>query len=169
MISAALDIKVQGSLMAPMLIRIDDLAGPEIAALLTAHAANMEAWSPPGTTHFLNLAALRTPEVTMWSAWLGNEIAACGAIKELDGRHGEIKSMHTAARFRRDGIATRLLAHMIGEARSRNYQRLSLETGSYPAFAPARDLYGRHGFVVCGAFGDYEDAPTSTFMTLALP
>jgi putative acetyltransferase len=152
-----------------MLIRVDDLSGPEIAALLTAHGANMEAWSPPGTCHYLNLDALRVPSVTMWTGWDGNDLMACGAIKQLDASHGEIKSMHTAARFRNRGLGAAMLMHILGEARARGYQRLSLETGSYPAFAPARALYARHGFVECGPFGDYEAAVGSTFMTLALP
>ena len=151
-----------------MQIKLDDLQGPEIAALLESHLAAMRAASPPERVHALDLARLRAPHITFWSVWDGGELAGCGALKQLDAAHGEIKSMHTAARHRRRGVAAKLLAHIVDEAKARGYRRLSLETGSMAAFAPARDLYGRYGFELCLPFGDYRPDPNSVCMTMAL-
>jgi putative acetyltransferase len=148
-----------------MLIREDDLRGPEIANLLSAHLASAREHSPPESVHALDLEALRAPEITFWTLWDGPDLLGCGALKELDTRHGEIKSMHTAAPHRRRGVAARLLTHIIEEARARRYRRLSLETGSPEAFAPARALYARFGFVICGPFASYREDPYSVFMT----
>ena len=151
-----------------MQIRVDDLGGPEIAELLAAHVAFCRASSAPESTHVLDLDALRSPEVTFWSAWDGAALLGCAAVKELDPSHGEIKSMHTAAQHRGRGVALRLLEHVVDEARSRGYRRLSLETGSMEAFAPARALYERYGFMVCAPFAGYRLDPNSVFMTLDL-
>lgn len=151
-----------------MQIRIDDLHSPEVAALLDAHLTHAQAASPRESMHALDLNALRSPEITFWTVWDGASLLGCGALRELDPSHGEIKSMHTAAQFRGRGVAKRLLAHIVDEARLRSYQRLSLETGSMDAFAPARALYSRFGFVVCPPFGDYRLDPNSVFMTLDL-
>jgi len=151
-----------------MLIKIDDLRGPEIAALLTEHLRCMHENSPPESVHALNLDKLRKPEITFWTLWDGHNLAGCGAIKELDGSHAEIKSMRTDYAYLRRGVAARILQHIIGEARHRGYQRLSLETGSVPYFEPAWQLYRRYGFADCGPFGDYVEDPYSRFMTLEL-
>ena len=151
-----------------MQIRIDDLRGPEIAELLATHVAFCRATSPPESTHVLDLDALRSPEIMFWSAWDGAGLLGCAALKELDPTHGEVKSMHTAPRHRGRGVGLGLLEHIVGEARSRDYRRLSLETGSMAAFASARSLYARFGFVVCPPFGDYRLDPNSVFMTLEL-
>src|SRR5262249_22556090 len=103
-----------------------------------------------------------------WSIWLGEELVGCGALKELDPRHGEIKSMRTKSRFRGQGAGTLILRHIIGEAQQRGYERLSLETGSMAAFGPARRLYQSHGFIDCGPFADYILDPHSVFMTRQL-
>ncbi len=149
-----------------MHIRIDDLRGPEIVELLGTHVAFCRASSPPESTHVLDLDTLRFPEITFWSAWDGASLLGCAALKALDPTHGEIKSMHTAAAHRGRGVGLALLRHMVGEARSRGYRRLSLETGSMAAFAPARALYARFGFVECPPFGSYRLDPNSVFMTL---
>jgi putative acetyltransferase len=149
-------------------IRIDDLRGPEIAELLAAHVAFCRATSPPESTHVLNLEALRSPAITFWSAWEGARLLGCAALKELDPAHGEVKSMHTAVQHRGRGVGMGLLDRVTGEARSRGYRRLSLETGSMAAFASARALYARFGFVECPPFGDYRLDPNSIFMTLEL-
>jgi putative acetyltransferase len=151
-----------------MRIRVDDLHGSEIAELLATHIAFCRASSPPESTHVLNLDALRSPEITFWSAWDGASLLGCAALKELGPSHGEIKSMHTAARHRGRGVALRLLEHVVDDARSRDYRRLSLETGAMEAFAPARALYARYGFVVCAPFAGYRFDPNSVFMTLDL-
>jgi putative acetyltransferase len=149
-------------------IRLDDLNGPEIARLLEEHLRSMYLHSPPESVHALPLEGLRQPGVTMWSAWQGRELLGCGALKELDPAHGEIKSMRTAAAHLRKGVAAAILEHMIGEARRRAYRRLSLETGSQPAFAPARALYERFGFRYCNPFDAYVEDPNSAFMTREL-
>ena len=146
----------------------DDLAGPEVAALLNEHMTGMREHSPPESVHALDLASLRAPEITFWTAWDGTDLLGCGALKELDPRHGEIKSMRTAARHLRKGVAAKLLEHIINQARDRNYTRLSLETGSGKAFEPAHALYESYGFVYCGPFGPYREDPFSRFMTFSL-
>jgi putative acetyltransferase len=151
-----------------MEIRGDDLRGPEIAELLGAHLENSRRWSPPQSIHALDLDALRSPAVTFWCGWEGASLLGCGALKELDPHHGEVKSMHTAVAHRGRGVAAGLLQHIIGEARARSYHRLSLETGSMPGFAPARRLYSRHGFAFCAPFGAYAPDPNSVFMTRIL-
>jgi putative acetyltransferase len=152
----------------PIVIRKDDLRGPEVAALLEAHLDLMRAISPPESVHALDLTALRRPEITFWTVWDGPSLLGCGALKELNPHHGEIKSMHTAAAARGRGVARRLLRHIVDEARRRSYARLSLETGSPEAFAPARKLYAGFGFQLCGPFGDYALDPFSVYMTLEL-
>lgn len=151
-----------------MQIRIDDLRGPEIAALLQTHVDFCRAASPPESTHVLDLDGLRVPGVTFWSAWEGPDLLGCGALKEIDPKHGEIKSMHTAARHRGRGIGVAILKHIVAEARTRGYRRLSLETGSMAAFAPARALYAGFGFSECAPFDTYKPDPNSVFMALDL-
>ncbi len=151
-----------------MTLRLDDLQGPEIAALLAEHLATMSSVSPPGSCHALNLEKLRRPEVTFWTVWEGGQLAGCGALKELDGSHGEVKSMRTAKAFLRQGVATLVLRHLIGEARRRGYRRLSLETGAMPYFEPARTLYRKNGFRECAAFGEYVADHNSVYMTREL-
>jgi putative acetyltransferase len=124
--------------------------------------------SPPESVHALDIDALCSPEITFWAAWEERELLACGALLELDSRHGEIKSMRTATAHLRKGVASRILEHIIKEAERRSYTRLSLETGSMEAFAPARTLYTSFGFVFCEPFADYVPDPYSVFMTRAL-
>jgi len=149
-------------------IRTDDLSGPEIAELLGEHLANMAENSPPESMHALNIEQLRQPDITFWSAWSDDGLLGCGALKELNPQHGEIKSMRTVSRHRRKGVAAKLLEHILQEARRRNYKRVSLETGSMDAFAPAHHLYARFGFTECRPFADYIEDPNSLFMTKEL-
>lgn len=151
-----------------MLIRVDDLAGPEIRALLEEHLRSMHELSPPESVHALDLAALRRPEITFWTAWSNGALLGCGALKELDPAHGEVKSMRTADAHRRTGVGRAVLEHIIAVARTRSYARLSLETGSMEAFLPARRLYESFGFGYCAPFGDYAEDPNSVFMTRTL-
>jgi putative acetyltransferase len=151
-----------------MEIRVDDLQGPEIRALIHDHLQHMYATSPPESVHALDLDKLRGPDITFWSAWNGELLLGCGALKQLDPRHGEIKSMRTPEALRRRGAGKALLAHIVGVARQRGYERLSLETGSVDAFLPARRLYESFGFEYCGPFAEYREDPYSSFMTLAL-
>ena len=146
----------------------DDLSGAAIRALLEQHFAGMLANSPAESCHFLDFDGLRADEVTFWSIHRGDDLAGCGALKMLDARHGEIKSMRTHDAFLRQGVAARMLAHIVAEARARGLDRLSLETGSGPAFEPALALYARHGFEECEPFADYKPDPFSRFMTRSL-
>lgn len=151
-----------------MQIRRDDLRGAEVVALLAQHLQHAADHSPPESIHVLDLDALRAPQITFWTAWDGASLLGCGALKELDVQHGEVKSMHTAARHRGRGVAAGILQHIVDEARARTYRRLSLETGSMAGFAAARALYARFGFLSCGPFGGYVVDPHSVFMTLEL-
>jgi putative acetyltransferase len=148
-----------------MEIRRDDLSGPEIRQLLAEHLENMRRISPPESIHALPLEGLRKPEITFWTGWENGELLGCGALKELDALHGEIKSMRTASRHLRKGVAKTLLDYIIDEAERRGYSRLSLETGSMEAFEPARQLYAGAGFTYCEPFADYVEDPNSVFMT----
>ncbi|MBB3177580.1 GNAT family N-acetyltransferase [Variovorax sp. Sphag1AA] len=151
-----------------MEIRLDDLSGPEIRALLEDHLRNMHEVSPPESVHALDLDKLRQPDISFWTVWEGVELLGCGALRALSSTHGEIKSMRTAEAHRGRGVARAVLDHIVAEANSRAYQRLSLETGSVEAFAPAHRLYESFGFARCGPFGDYVEDPNSLFMTKRL-
>lgn len=149
-------------------IRLDDLRGPEIAALLQEHLRDMHSVSPPESVHALDLESLRQPDITLWTIWDGDTLAGCGALKELDPQHVEIKSMRTASSHRRQGVAKHLLQHLLDEAGQRGYTRVSLETGSMDFFLPARTLYASFGFTYCAPFADYIEDPNSVFMTKEL-
>ena len=151
-----------------MKIEVDDLSRPAVTRLLQEHLRSLSAISPPESMHGLNIDALRRPEVTFWSVWEGEELLGCGALKELDAQHAEIKSMRTAPAHLRKGVASNLLQHIINEAKRRNYRRLSLETGSMDAFEPARRLYAKFGFINCGPFANYVEDPNSVFLTREL-
>jgi len=151
-----------------MEIRIDDLTGPEIQALLVEHLKFTFDTTPLESIHALQLEELRKPEITFWTAWEDGDLMGCGALKALSSVDGEIKSMNTASRQRRKGVASRMLEHIIAQARFRSYTRLYLETGSQPAYAPARQLYASLGFSECAPFADYTDDPNSVYMTMSL-
>lgn len=145
-------------------IREDDLTGKKIADFLQEHLDDMNEISPPESVHALDLEALRSPNITFWSAWEGSELIGCGALKELDSKSGEVKSMRTAKTHRRKGVASKILERIIKEAKLRSYDYLYLETGSFPEFASARALYIRYGFEFREPFGEYIDDPNSIFM-----
>ena len=144
------------------------LDDPRVITLLRTHLARARAETARGSAHALDLSGLRSADVTFWSAWEGDTLAGVGALRRLSTGHGELKSMHTAESMRRRGVGAAILRHIIDSARARGMSRLSLETGSWPYFAPARALYARHGFVECAPFGDYKPDPNSVFMTLEL-
>ncbi len=149
-------------------IETDDLSRPEVHALLEEHLREMHAITPRESIHALDVHALQSPDITFWSAWEGGTLVGCGALKELDRTHGEIKSMRTPTGLRRRGAARAVLAHIIEEARRRGYQRLSLETGAMEPFHPAQRLYESFGFTFCGPFTGYAPDPNSVFMTKVL-
>jgi len=149
-------------------ITLGDFNDARVKALLTRHLAGMHAHSPPGHVFALDWSALQRPEISFYTLWDGEELLGCGALKELDPRAGEIKSMRTADAHVRKGVGTAILEHIIGEARRRGYSQLSLETGSGPAFTPALSLYRKYGFVDGDAFGNYQTSSFNQFLHLAL-
>ena len=151
-----------------MFITEDDLTGEAVTALLQEHFRDMHAITPPGSAHVLDIASLRSPNITFWSMWNDGDLLGCGALKELDATTGELKSMRTVAAHKRKGVASSILRHIISVAQQREYTYLHLETGSFPAFQPARNFYEKHGFTYRSPFADYKDDPNSVFMTKCL-
>ena len=149
-------------------IREDDLSGEPTRALLALHLAGMHANSPLGSVFALDLSGLSAPGVTVWTAWRDGAIAGIGALKVLAGGSGEIKSMRTHPDHLRSGVAEALLRHIIAEARRGGLQRLSLETGSGPAFDPALTLYRKYGFANGESFSDYTRTSFNQFLHLDL-
>lgn len=146
----------------------DDLSGEAIAALLRLHLDEMHRWSPPCSVHAMPIERLRAGDVTFWSVWDGAVLAGCGALKEIDPTHGEIKSMRASPDYRGKGVGKAILLHLMDEARRRGYVRLSLETGRPKEFLPARSLYEAHGFAECPPFSDYVSDDFSICMTRLL-
>ncbi len=151
-----------------MNITIDDLRGPEIAALLQEHIDHMYTIGPPESVHALNLDELRQPNITFWTAWQGAQLMGCGALKQLSNVHAEVKSMRTAKSFLRQGVAGKILATVVDHAQSNGYEKVSLETGAQPEFAPARAMYEKFGFTYCDPFEGYIQDHNSVFMTKRL-
>ncbi|MFP6808807.1 MAG: GNAT family N-acetyltransferase [Pseudomonadales bacterium] len=147
-------------------IRVDDLTSQEVSDFLQAHMDDMQSTSPPESVHALDLEALKQLDVTFWTVWDGNALLGCGALKELDQQHAEIKSMRTSEAARGKGVASMLLTHLLKISRERAYRLVSLETGSMDYFEPARRLYQKFGFECCGPFADYVCDPNSVFMSL---
>lgn len=146
----------------------DDLSGAEVRALLALHLEGMHASSPPGTVYALDLSGLKASDVTVWTAWRGERLLGIGALKSLGAGAGEIKSMRTHPGHLRQGVAASLLDHVIGEARARGWRRLSLETGTGPAFEAALALYSKRGFTDGEAFGGYAASAFSQFLHMDL-
>jgi len=151
-----------------MRIEIDDVSRPQVLALLEEHLRNMYELSPPEHVFAFDAARLRQPGIVFWTAWEGDVLLGCAALKELSPTQGEVKSMRTPARLRRQGTGRVLLNHILQVARERGYRELFLETGSHPAFAPAHALYKSVGFRDCGPFGNYVENGNSVFMSLGL-
>lgn len=150
-------------------IRDGGLETPQVQDLLRLHASGMLANSPRESCHFLDLSGLQAADVSFWSAWEGEALLGIGALKQLDARHGEVKSMRTAPDHLGKGVGAAILNHILETARARGLTRLSLETGTAPSFEPALRLYARAGFVPCPAFGSYRnDDPHSRFLTREL-
>lgn len=149
-------------------IKLDDLSGEQIVALLEEHLADMQATSPPESKHALDLSGLKSSSIKFWTIWDNDNLAGCAAYKKLDSTHAEIKSMRTSLNYKKQGVASKLLKHLIEDAKLNNYKKLSLETGSMDYFKPARFLYEKHGFTYCAPFSDYVSDPNSQFMSLDL-
>lgn len=151
-----------------MQIEIDDPARPDVSALLAEHLADMHATSPAESVHALDVVALQAPGLTFWTARADAVLLGCGALKELDRTHGELKSMRASSAARGTGVGRAMLLHLLAAGRERGYARLSLETGTQDYFLPARTLYAAHGFVPCGPFADYSEDPHSAYFTREL-
>ena len=149
-------------------IKQDDVSGEATRALIAHHVAGMREGSPPGHSFALDLSGYTRPDVTLWTAWAGQAIAGMGALRDLGDGTGEIKSMRTHPAHLRQGVGTAILEHIISEAVARGYRRLSLETGSGPAFVAALALYRKRGFRSGGAFGDYDASDFNQFFHLDL-
>ncbi len=146
----------------------DDLSGADIVALLRFHLDQMVQHSPICSVHAFPVERLRAPDVTFYALRVDGQLAACGALKQIDGQHGELKSMRTDPAFLRRGLGEAMLLHLIAEARARGLTRLSLETGRPEPFHAAHALYRKHGFAECPPFGDYTEDPFSMCMTRTL-
>lgn len=146
----------------------DDLTGEKVLALLQLHLDEMHQWSPACKVHAMPAERLRQPDVTFFSAWHGDDLAGCGAIKHLDETHGELKSMRAAPAYRGRGVGRAILLRLLQEARERGYTRVSLETGRPEPFQAAQKLYLAHGFAECAPFGDYVSDDFSLCMTKVL-
>lgn len=151
-----------------MRIHPGDLNDPKVVALLETHLRMARAATAPGSAHALDLNGLRAPDIKLWTIWAGETLLGCGALKRLAANHGEVKSMHTVEATRGQGAGSAVLAHIIETARADGLTRLSLETGSWDYFIPARAFYRKHGFVDCDPFGDYWPDPNSVFLSLSL-
>ncbi|UAL12158.1 GNAT family N-acetyltransferase [Caulobacter segnis] len=145
-----------------------DFDDARVAALLAGHFAAMRSTGPEESCHVMPLNAMREADLDFFAAWDGETLAGVGAVKRLGGGHGEIKSMHTAAAYRRRGVGQATLDHLVAHAVALGLTRLSLETGAGDFFVPARAMYARNGFSECEPFGDYRPDPNSVFMTRAL-
>ena len=154
--------------MSAFVIAVDDPRVADVYALLERHLAFAMEHTPPEDVHALDLDGLLDPAVSFFSARAEGELLAIGALKQLDDGHGELKSMHTASAARRRGIGRAMVEHLVNLGRQRGYRRISLETGTMDAFAPARSLYQAMGFTTCGPFDNYSLSPSSTFTTLTL-
>ena len=151
-----------------MKIIVDDLTGIEVFNLLNEHLQDMYATSPAESVHALDISKLQAPDITFWTLWQGDKLAGCGALKTLNSHEAEIKSMRTATEFRRMGVGSMMLSHIIAEAKARKLETLYLETGSVAYFQPAVAMYQRFGFEICEPFADYVSDPFSIFMKKAL-
>lgn len=151
-----------------MEFKIDDLTDPRIVKFLKDHTNDMKLVSPPESNHALDLEGLRMPDVTFWSVWENDNLIGCGALKELNRSHAEIKSMRVSYNLRGRGVASKILSYILRDAASKGYQTISLETGSMSFFRPARKLYEKFGFQYCSPFGSYKEDKNSVFMSLKI-
>ncbi|KUP07474.1 acetyltransferase [Bacillus coahuilensis m2-6] len=151
-----------------MEIKKDLLHDIRVIELIEVHLQGMADHSPPESIHALNTEELKQPDITFWTAWDGDELLGCGALKEINEKHGEIKAMRTVSKHVRKGVAKNIVAHILHVSKNRGYERISLETGSTEAFHAARELYKHYGFQMCGPFSDYKEDPNSVFMTREL-
>jgi putative acetyltransferase len=151
-----------------LVIAVDDPRIDDVRTLLDRHLAFALEVSPPDHVHAMEVDDLVDPAVTFFSARRDCVLLGVGALKRLDESHAELKSMHTSEAARGQGVGRAIVDHLLAVAADRRYQRVSLETGTMDAFAPARSLYTKVGFEPCAPFGEYTVNPYSACMTIDL-
>ncbi len=149
-------------------IILDDLSREDVRALISSHVSNMHSTTPTEFAFAMDVDALKADDIDVWTLWDRDILMGCGALHQLNSSHGEIKSMRTHVDFLRRGVAALLLDHIISEARARDYNIVSLETGTASEFEPAVQLYKKYGFQKGGAFADYGEGPYNQFYHLTL-
>ncbi len=149
-------------------IALESPLHPGLFDLMSRHTEAMHADTPPESIHMLDASALAGPGISFFVMREDGRPVGMGALKRLDGAHGELKSMHVLSELRGRGLARRMLDHLVAEARAVGLGRVSLETGAHESFLPARKLYETAGFVTCPPFADYREDPLSAYMTLSL-
>jgi len=138
---------------------------PEVNNLLNKHFIELRSVSPAGSAHVLDIAGLNDQTIKFWSLWENKDLVGCGALKFLDKSHGEFKSIRVADKFRKKGVGERIIGHLIEEAKKLQITKLSIETGSGEFFSPARKLFMKLNFKICGPFAHYKEDPNSCFFT----
>ncbi|PZO76073.1 MAG: GNAT family N-acetyltransferase [Sphingomonas hengshuiensis] len=128
----------------------------------------MRASSPPDSVYALDLSALATPDIAFYTAWDGDTLLGCGALRTFGDGTGEVKSMRTDATTRRRGVGQAVLDRIVADARAAGVTRLLLETGTGPMFDAAHRLYARNGFAPCRPFAGYVATDFNRFLSLAL-
>ena len=141
---------------------------PEVNQLLKNHFIELRAASPEGSAHVLDIIGLKVPSIKFWSLWEKDLLMGCGALKFLDKEHGEFKSIRIHDDFRGKGNGTKIINHLINEAKKLNIKRISIETGSGSFFAPARKLFDNSGFKPCPPFAHYKEDINSLYLTKLL-
>ena len=141
---------------------------PEVNKLLIKHFIELRSVSPEGSAHVLDIAGLKDPSIKFWSLWEEDDLVGSGALKFLDKEHGEFKSIRVNDRFRSKGNGSKVIDHLIKEAKKLNIRRLSLETGAGDFFLNARKLFNKCGFEVCGPFSHYKNDINSVYMTMLI-
>lgn len=149
-------------------IAVEDPQAADVGAVLARHLAVMREDTPPAHVHALPAERLRDPAVTLFGARRAGVLLGVGAIRRLDASHAELKSMHTLAEARGQGVGRAMLNHLLRVAAGSGYQQVSLETGTMATFEPARAMYESAGFRRCEPFGEYTVNPYSVCMTIAL-
>ena len=138
----------------------------EVNDLLNKHFLELRSVSPAGSTHVLDIDGLKDQSIKFWSLWENDELIGCGALKFLDDNHGEFKSIRIADKFRKNGLGTKIIDHLINEAKKLNIKKISVETGSGDFFLPARKLFKKCGFASCKPFAHYKKDPNSCYFYL---
>ena len=140
----------------------------EVHELLTKHFIELRSASPEDSCHVLDIAGLKDSSIKFWSLWDGNNLMGSGALKFLDKEHGEFKSIRVSDKFRGKGNGSKVINHLINEAKKLNIKRLSLETGAGDFFLAARKLFLKCGFETCEPFSDYKKNINSVYMTMLI-